>query len=372
MESRPSHAVDIRMVAKRARVSIATVSRALNKVASVDPSLAARVVKAAQEMSYTPNPQARALVSGRSGMIGLIVSQITNPFFPELIQSFEDLAVRRGYEILIGSTNYSPERMMQCVRRMVERKVEGVAVMTFGMEEELLQELSQRGISVVSVGSTQKLKSATSIEVDYGSGIREAVQHLAVLGHREISFISGPLSIPSANLRQIAYVKAMAQIGIKVSPHHMIEGDHTMEGGYAAAERLFARSQMPTAIVCSNDLTAIGVLHAVSGHGWRVPDDISIIGFDDIQLAQFTVPPLTSVRMGCSDLAAAALDALPLQSQTTTAQIRQRPLVPTRLIVRQTSGYPRIRKRPSVRSDAAPAPARNVRQRKRPGLTLEA
>ena len=264
MASQRTRPVDIRTVAQRAGVSIATVSRVMNKVSSVDAKLAARVVKAARELNYTPNTQARALVSGRSRLIGLIVSEITNPFFPELIQAFEAAAVERGYEILIGSTNYSSERMTQCVRRMVERKVEGVAVMTFGMDEDLLQELAGRGIPVVSVGSTSRLESATSIEVDYHKGIREAVQHLAVMGHRDISFITGPPHLRAANLRQAAYVASMAEIGVKVPASYMIEGDHTMEGGFAAALQLFDRAHLPTAVLCSNDMTAIGVLHAVS------------------------------------------------------------------------------------------------------------
>ena len=342
MAPKRSRPADIRTVAHRAGVSIATVSRVINQVSTVDPKLAERVKRAVLELRYTPNTQARGLVSGRSRMIGLIVSEITNPFFPELIQNFEDSAVRRGYEILIGSTNYSTERMAQCVRRMVERKVEGVAVMTFGMDEDLLQELTQLGIPVVSVGATQKLVHATSLVVDYSQGINEAVQHLAVLGHRKICFIAGPLKVHSAKLRERAFVAAMEQIGVKVTPDSILEGDHTMEGGFAAAELLFQRAEIPTAILCSNDMTAIGVLHAVSDRGMRVPENISIIGFDDIHMAQFTVPPLTSIRMAGSDLATAALDALlATMSGSATNMVKHPSRIPTRLIVRQTSGYPR-------------------------------
>jgi DNA-binding LacI/PurR family transcriptional regulator len=359
-------AVDIHTVARRARVSIATVSRVMNHVASVDPKLAARVMKAAEELHYTPNTQARALVSGRSRLIGLIVSEIINPFFPELIQNFEDATVSRGYELLIGSTNYSPARMTQCVRRMVERKVEGVAVMTFGMDEDLLEELAQRGIPVVSVGSTRKLKSATSIEVNYRQGIQSAVEHLAEMGHRRISFISGSLKLQAAKKRQDAYIATMSKLGIKALKPYMIEGDHTMEGGFAAAERLFDSVQMPTAIVCSNDMTAIGVLHSASGRGLRVPEDVSVIGFDDIHMAQFTVPPLTTVRMSCSDLAAAALDALPLAKAGTPLQTAgSRKIVPTRLIVRQTSGVPRDEASAAISNRSKPD---GLRKRSRSGI----
>lgn len=339
MDSPRKRAVDIRAVAERAGVSIATVSRVMNQVATVDARLAARVIEAAGDLNYTPNTQARALVSGRSGLIGLIVSEITNPFFPELIQAFEAAAVERGFELLIGSTSYSPERMTQCVRRMVERKVEGVAVMTFGMEEGLLQELTSRGIPVVSVASTHRLENAVSIEVDYRQGIRGAVEHLTALGHEDIAFISGPMRVRTACIRREAFVASMEEFGLSAPDASIIEGDHTMEGGQTAALQLFDRAQLPTAIVCSNDMTAIGVLHAASSRGIKVPEDISIIGFDDIHMARFTVPPLTSVRMAGADIAAAACNALPLDRNAAPGSGNRESLpVPTQLIVRQTSG----------------------------------
>ncbi len=339
---RPS--VDIHVVARKAGVSTATVSRVMNHVSTVDARLAARVNKAAAELCYTPNTQARALVLGKSGLLGLIVSEITNPFFPELIQSFELAAVERGYEILLGSTNYAPARMAQCVRRMVERKVEGVAVMTFGMDEDLLQELSGRAIPLVSVGSTQTIDAAVSIEVNYRQGIEEAVQHLAGMGHRAIALISGPLHLRGAELRRVAFVEAMAAIGLSPSGSHLVEGDHTMEGGLRAARQLFGSTPVPTAILCSNDMTAIGVLHAASACGLGVPEDLSVIGFDDIHMARFTVPPLTSVRMAPADLARAALDALPLRPlRTASGPVETGTVIPTHLVVRQTTGSPRRR-----------------------------
>lgn len=329
---------DIRSVAERAGVSIATVSRVMNGVSSVDAKLVRRVQKAAAELDYTPNTQARALVSGRSRMMGLIVSQITNPFFPELIQSFEHSALERNYDILIGSTDYSPERMELCVRRMVERNVEGVAVMTFGMDDELLEALTRHGIPVVSIGRSSAMPRHASLEVDFQKGISEAVQHLAVLGHRNIAFLSGPLNIETARARLEAFHEAMKAIG---APARLIvEGDHTMEGGLAGAEHLLQHKSPPTAIVCSNDMTAIGVLHAVSARGLSVPEDISIVGFDDIHMARFTVPPLTTVRMSPKDLAGAALDILQ-NSIASDKKPSTAPRIPTQLFVRQTTGYPR-------------------------------
>jgi DNA-binding LacI/PurR family transcriptional regulator len=334
--------VSIRDVAHRAGVSIATVSRTVNRIPTVNEELAKRVWRAIDEVGYLPNTQARALVSGRSRMLGLIVSEITNPFFPELVQEFENLAVAQGYEVLIGSTNYEPARTESLMRRLLQRNVDGVAVMTFGVEEDLVKQLVAREFPLVFVDAGPDLPNIRVIKVDYGEGIRQAVQHLAALGHRRIAFISGPLRLRSALARRDAFLKAMSELGLSVPPEHMVEGNHTMEGGITAMERLASLETLPTAIICSNDMTAIGVLHGLHGTAYKVPEDISIVGFDDIHLAQFMLPPLTTVQMSCRDLAAAAVEALRggIESNHPKAS-RKEWNIPTRLVVRQSSTFPR-------------------------------
>lgn len=334
--------MDIRTVAAHARVSIATVSRTINHIPTVDPAMAKRVWKAIRELNYVPNTQARALVSGRSHILGLIVSEITNPFFPELIQRFEECAVDRGYEILITSTNYDSERMISCVRRMLERKVDGVAVMTFGIEEPLLDELAKQKIPLVYVDSRPQQPAAMTLNVDYRHGIWQGVQHLAVLGHRKIAFISGPLNLHTARLRHRAFTESLQQVGIQLNPAWLIEGNHTLEGGLRAMEQLLQSNDRPTAILCSNDMTAIGVMHAILGAGLRIPDDFSVIGFDDVHIAQFTFPPLTTIRMSCLDLARGAIAVLcpGLKGQASAAEITN-VIIPTELIVRRTTSIPK-------------------------------
>jgi LacI family transcriptional regulator len=183
--------VDIRDVAIRAKVSTATVSRTVNNIATVDAQLAKRVWKAIEELGYYPNRQARALVSGRSRIFGLVVSEITNPFFPEIVQTFETLAVEQNYELLLTSTIHDPKRMELAVRRMIERRVDGVAILTFGMEDELLNHLRFRNLPLVFVDIGPKAPRISNIRVDYADGIRQAVQHLAALRHKRIGFISG-------------------------------------------------------------------------------------------------------------------------------------------------------------------------------------
>jgi LacI family transcriptional regulator len=331
--------LDIRDVAKHARVSIATVSRTINRVPTVDKQLADRVWKSIDVLNYFPNTQARSLVSGRSRLFGLLVSEITNPFFPELIQGFEEVAVRNGYEILISSTNYDLTRMDTCIRRMLERNVEGVAVMTFGIEQPLLNELASRDVPMVFVDAAPPVPLVRALVVDYRKGIREGVQHLAALGHREFSFISGPLQRLSSQLRQAAFLQSLTEIGVTPDAQWLIEGDHTLEGGMRATEKLLKGRKLPTALMCSNDMTAIGALRVLTCAGVKVPEEISVIGFDDVHLSEFVNPPLTTVRMSRSDLARGAFEALRAIRETPDADAQHK--IPTTLIVRQSTSYPR-------------------------------
>ena len=193
--------MDLREIARRAKVSTATVSRAINHVSTVNPQLAKRVWKVVDELGYFPNTQARALVSGRSRILGLIVSEITNPFFPEIVQTFEHLAVENNYEILLTSTVNDPKRMEQSVRRMIERRVEGVAILTFGMEESLLGHLRFRKVPLVFVDVGPDAPGIVNIRINYLNGIRQAVQHLAALRHTRIAFVAGPPRLKSALAR---------------------------------------------------------------------------------------------------------------------------------------------------------------------------
>ncbi|MEO6806581.1 MAG: LacI family DNA-binding transcriptional regulator [Edaphobacter sp.] len=342
-ESKPER-MDIRTIARAANVSIATVSRTINNVATVNPHIAKRVWAVINELDYFPNTQARALVSGRSRLFGLIVSEITNPFFPELIQGFEDIAVENGYEILVSSTNHDPKRMSHCIRRMLERKVEGVAVMTFGIEEPLLDQLAKRKVPLVFIDIGPKSPGISLLKVDYHHGIRQGVQHLAVLGHRDIAFISGPATLHSAQSRLNAFSISLKECGIAPNPAWIVEGDHTMEGGIAAMERLLSenKKKMPTAVMCSNDMTAIGVLHKLYRAGLRVPDDLSVIGFDDIHIAEVTIPPLTTVQMSRFELARAAVTALRAHVEPSDSpNLKREYKIQTDLIVRESTGLPR-------------------------------
>jgi len=310
--------MDIREIARRARVSTATVSRTINRIPTVNAQLAKRVWNVIDELGYYPNTQARALVSGRSRIFGLIISDITNPFFPEIVQVFERIAVQHNYEIMLTSTGNDPTHMETAVRRMIERRVEGVAIVTFGMEEVLLEDLKLRKVPLVFIDVGPPRPRVSNIRIDYLHGIRQAVQHLAALRHQEIAFISGPLHLKSAEARKQAFHSSMAEIGLGVDPALIVVGTHTIEGGITAYGKLLAGSTRPTAVLCSNDMTAMGVMRKAYEEGIRIPADLSVIGFDDIRLAQFVLPALTTVQMSQAELARLAFNALLAEVQRET------------------------------------------------------
>lgn len=330
--------MNIREIAKRAKVSIATVSRAINCVPTVNPQLANRVWKLVEELGYYPNTQARALVSGKTRTFGLIVSEITNPFFPEVVQAFEDMAVAHNYELLLTSTVHDPKRMELSVRRMIERRVEGVAVLTFGMEEPLLEGLRFRKVPLVFVDVGPDVPGVSNIRIDYQQGIRQAVQHVVALRHERIAFITGPLHLKSARARRDAFEESMREIGLKVVPKMIIEGDHAMEGGMRALGSLVTLPGCPTAILCSNDMTAIGVMRKAHECGISVPRELSVVGFDDIRLAQFMNPPLTTVQMSQTELAQLAFHALIAEvGRMTPASNKTEYVLKTNLVLRQST-----------------------------------
>jgi LacI family transcriptional regulator len=332
---------DIRTVAALAKVSIATVSRTINRSPAVSERLSKRVWAAIEQLNYFPNTHARTLVSGRSHLFGIIVENITNPFFPELIQSFEEVAVASGYEILVSSTNSSVPQLTNCVRRMLERKVDGVAMLTFGEEEPVLDQLLLNDIPMVLAEFRPENPKISTILLDYSTGIQAAVRHLQELGHTRIAFLAGPHSLHSAITRENDFRSAMLVAGLPIQQQWIIECDHTLKGGVIGFEKLQALAQRPTAVICSNDMTAIGVQRAAYMMGLRIPQDLSVIGLDDIDFAEFTLPPLTTIRLSRIELAKAAFEALRLQAEEAdNPRIQREFLVSTSLVVRGSTAAP--------------------------------
>jgi LacI family transcriptional regulator len=335
----------IREVAKLAKVSVATVSRTLHNSSAVSAETAERVMRAVKELGYRPNTYAQSLVSGRTRMLGLVVSDITNPFFPELVKGFQDIALHNGYDVLVATTSYDSSRTAVCVERMIDRKVDGVAIMTSEMHSALSDQLSTRRVPLVFLDVGKVGKGVSNIKVAYREGITQAVDHLLALGHSRIAFISGPISLTSARVRREAFLNCLDRHGV-IEHHQLVEeGNHQVDGGLAAAARLLHRADPPTAILTSNDLTAFGALRAIRQAGLRIAEDVSVVGFDDIYMAQFTEPPLTTVRVPRSELAQLACNALleAIGGNSHGAELN----IGTKLVIRESTGKAPSPRRPS-------------------------
>jgi len=328
--------MNIKEVADRARVSTATVSRTINSSELVKPQTAAKIWQVIRELGYYPSTHARALVSGRTRIIGLIISDIVNPFFPELVKSFEFTATHHGYEVIIANTDYNPERTTNCVRRMIERQVDAVAILTSEIETHLIDELSKRNLPIVFLDVGKPRTRISNISVEYDKGIREAVRHIVSLGHGRIGFIAGPRTLKSARIRRTAFLKYIAECGIDEHHRIVVEGNHKVDGGDTAMTRLLALPDPPTAVLASNDLTAIGALRAINRAGFRVPADISLVGFDDIELSLCTQPALTTIRLSRAEVGKKAFDVL-YRNLSTENQEGQEVKIGTSLIVRQST-----------------------------------
>jgi DNA-binding LacI/PurR family transcriptional regulator len=327
----------IKDVAKRAGVGIATVSRTLHNSPRLRSETAARVRKAIEELGYRPNVNAQSLASGRSHLLGLVVSDLTNPSFPELVKGFEDVALQNGYDVFVASTNYDPSRTALCVQRMIERKIDGVAIITSEVDSSLTDGFARRKVPLVFLDVGKVGRGVSNVKVDYAHGIVTAVEHLRDLGHSRIAFISGPLRLESACERRDAFLRCQRDFCGDRQPDFLIEeGNHKVDGGLRAMMHFLQLTPRPTAVLASNDLTAIGALRAIRKCGLRVPEDISLVGFDDIQMAEFTEPPLTTVRLVRTEVARVACDALLQLIRASGAGAEFR--VGTSLIVRASTG----------------------------------
>lgn len=336
--------MDIREIARQAKVSHSTVSRVINKVPTVDPKLSKRVLAVIEQVGYRPNYQARALASGRSHTIGLIVSEISggNPFFAEIILYFERAAVQSGFEVLISfaDTETDPQHIARCADRMKERQVEGIAVLTFGME----QSITARGrepVPMVYAGADHEIPGIRNIRINYLAGIREAVKHLSDFGHERIGYLSGRLDWSSMRMRYQALRKATRAANIPLDKDLVAECNHTLEGGAEGIAKLLNLPKPPTAVMCCNDMAAIGALKTLSARGLTAGRDISLIGFDDLPLCNFTQPSLSTIRFSPSELATLAFRALleDIQQDKTRREYEYK----TRFVLRDSTGAPRKR-----------------------------
>ena len=319
-------------VARRARVSTATVSRVLNNGASVKSTTRARVLKVMQELKYSPNLHAQSLAGGRSRTIGVIVSNIENPFFLDVYKTVEAGAHAAGYELVMANTDYSAERLVASIRLMLGRRPAGLAAIVSEMDATLIQELSGHPIPVVFYDVGTPRRNITNIRVDYRSGMTKLASYLYSLGHRRLGYVGHHASLGPINERVQSLRDATGKHpGLELE---IASGDDSLEGGRQAARLLLARSPRPTALVCVNDVMAVGALREVRARGLRCPEDISVTGFDNVTLAQFSVPTLTTVHIPRDQIGRVICDCL-MRSDVPSAQEF---VVEPELVVRDSTG----------------------------------
>lgn len=301
-------AVQMKDVAARAGVSISTVSHVVNNTRPVADETRDRVLEIMRELNYYKNVSGRRLARGRSDAFGLIISDIENPFFPELIKNFEQAAVEVGFDVFLSTTNYDSKHAENAVRRMIENKVQGVAVMTSQIDSARIHELLANDIPVVLLDGGGVSRGRSNVRVDYSRGAQEVAEYLRNMGHERIAFITGPQNRTSARTYKQAVMTALETNRMHTA--RCVEGNHTIEGGRAAMLSLLAEKDVPSAVLCGNDLTALGAIRALAESGIPVPSQFSIIGADDISYARYANPPLTTVRVARDQVGKMAFLAL--------------------------------------------------------------
>src|SRR5882757_3063868 len=325
----------IRDVAKAASVSTATVSNVLNKTGKVGRRTQLLVIATVKRLGYVANAHARNLASRDSRTLGIIVSDIENPFFPEVIKSFEVRARELGYDAILSDTNYDPMRTQEAAERMMEHNVRGVAVMTSEISLKLIHELARRRIAVTFLDLAPVRGHMSNLRIDYFSGVEKIVKYLHTNGHRRIAFIAGRPRLKSNIARVQAYEKCMQDLGLEAGP--VLSGDLRFEGGLAAGLAIAKLTPMPTAVMAVNDLTAVGVIKGLLKAGCRVPQDVSVTGFDNTRLAEYSNPSITTVDVHRDILGQMAADALHELSASPNPQGREYQ-IPAELILGDSSG----------------------------------
>ena len=341
MLGKQSQSLKLEAVAKRARVSTATVSRVLNNLNMVKVSTRARVLKAAEELNYHPNLHARSLARGKNRTLGILVSNMENPFFFDIYHALESAAHARGYEVVVANTDYRSEQLVNSVRLMIGWRVAGLAAIVSEMDERFWQAICDTRIPMVfyDVGTPQR--NITNVRVDYRKGMRKIVEYLHSMGHDRMAFLGHHSTLEPINERQKTFLETVERI----SPGAQVKiaaGSDALEGGRQAARELLASGFDPTAILCVNDFMAVGVLRYLRDQGVRVPEDISVTGFDNIRLAEFCSPALTTAHIPREKIGQMIFDIL-VPEKNSERFGGQEILIDPELVVRESTGVPRRR-----------------------------
>jgi LacI family transcriptional regulator len=323
----------IREVASRAGVSPTTVSHVINNTRFVSADARQRVLDAMSELNYRPNVLARSLRRGETHTLGLILPDSANPFFAEIARAIEDVAFSAGYSVIIGNSENQLSKEQIYVEVLVNKQVDGLIFVTTGDQSSSLESLVRDGLPVVVVDRRLSGLQVDTVLTDNLQGGLSATRYLLELGHRRIACVTGPSNLTPSAERVIGYRRALEEYGVSPDENLILRGNFHPDSGYRATLELLRCQPPPTAIFVCNDMMAIGALRALGEAGLRVPEHCSLVGFDDIELASYVIPPLTTIGQDKTALAEAAVTLL-LERIADPDLPAQNRVLPTKLIER--------------------------------------
>ncbi|NNJ64656.1 MAG: LacI family DNA-binding transcriptional regulator [Xanthomonadales bacterium] len=336
--------VSIKDVARIAGVSIATVSRCINSPEQVRESTRSRVQRAIRETGYSPNGLARSFRRGKTQIIVVVLPSVGDPFFTGVMRGIRSVASRNGYSLLINETQLNTMTEDEIGSMVASRLADGIVLLAslspFGTR--VLSAKSRRALPIV-IGCeavSDELADFPGVHIDNEAAARELTGYLASLGHRRIAFISGQEDSLLTRDREKGYAAAMQAAGLSVEPGWVVQGGLTVDGAIEATRRVRSHPRPPTAIFCANDEMAIGCLHAVKEAGDSVPDDVSVVGFDDTRYAAVTDPPLTTVRQPAEEIGRSVMNRLLKEIERETAGSADPLIVPHELVIRRSAARP--------------------------------
>lgn len=330
--------VTVKQVARRARVSVATVSRVLNGKGSALETTRQRVLKAARALGYVPHLGARSLITRRTETLGVLLPDLYGEFYSEVIRGIDHAAGRRGYHVLVSSS-HSDRVEVSAVLMAMRGRVDGLLLMSPAQDALDLRGDLPASVPVVLLNCRAAGTSYDSVNLDNYAGAVAMVEHLHAVGHRRIALVRGPADNFDARERLRGYRTALRRLGAYAGPELELPGDFRESSGFAAARRLLAMADRPTAVFAANDSMAIGLLSALADSGVRVPQDVAVTGFDDIPVSRFLRPPLTTVHVPIAEMGTRAVEMLLHQVQEGAARKGRRELMEARLVVRESCGF---------------------------------
>lgn len=336
--ARAARAVTIDEVARRAGVSKTTVSKHLNGVPYVSEQAASRIDEAISALDYSVNPLARGLVTNRTGSLAVVIPSITNPFYPDLVAAIDEEASKRGYDLLLVSTGGDAAREAALVDDLRRKRVDGILFASVRVDSAVLNSLVERGEKVVMVSRHVEGVAADFVVPDNLAGAVMATEHLVRLGHRAIGYLGGPESVVAFRERLRGYRDVMARHELSIDPRWEIISESGTESGFRGAMHLFHLDARPTALFVGSDAMALGVLEAAQASGWRIPQDLAIVGFDNITFARVAAVPLTTIDGRTAELGRIAVQLLVDRIESNGNGNIQQITLPPSLIVRRSCG----------------------------------